>query len=396
MPTHVDLIQPTSKPLESDDIAILGFSCRFPGDIDNANEFFEFLLAGGDGIIKVPEDRWDADAYYDEDKEKKNKMYVQRGGFINDIDLFDPQFFGIAPKEAHYIDPQHRWLLELSYQALENSGIKPSALRGSNTAVYIGQFMHDYEQIQVDAMSRGLMSSHSATGPSMTLTSNRISYTFDFTGPSVTLDTACSSSLVAVDLACQAILRGDSDVALAGGVNILLRPEMTMSICKASMLSPDGLCKSFDASANGYVRSEGAGIVVLKKLSDALRDGDPVLAVIKATGVNQDGQTNGITVPNGESQQKLFSTSLKRAGMRAQDIQYLEAHGTGTPVGDPIEINSMGAMLSLRDTDQPPCIVGSVKSNIGHTEAAAGMQVLLKLFCHSTKELFRATFISIK
>lgn len=360
------------------DIAILGFSCRFPGKVANATEFFDFLLAGGDGIVRVPSDRWDADSYYDADKDKKNKMYVNRGGFIEDIDLFEPQFFGISPKEAPAIDPQHRWLLELCYQAFENSGLKPSELRGSNTAVYIGQFMHDYEQIQVDALSRGLMSSHSATGPSMTLTSNRISYIFDFIGPSVTLDTACSSSLVALDHACQAILRGDSDIALAGGVNILLRPEMTMSICKASMLSPDGLCKSFDASANGYVRSEGAAVVVLKRLSDALRDGDPVLAVIKATGVNQDGQTKGITVPNGESQQKLFHKSLGRAGLCAEDIQYLEAHGTGTPVGDPIEINAMGSALSKRYPEHPACLVGSVKSNIGHTEAVAGMAGLIK------------------
>jgi non-ribosomal peptide synthase protein (TIGR01720 family) len=360
------------------DIAILGFSCRFPGKVANATEFFDFLLAGGDGIVRVPSDRWDADSYYDADKDKKNKMYVNRGGFIEDIDLFEPQFFGISPKEAPAIDPQHRWLLELCYQAFENSGLKPSELRGSNTAVYVGQFMHDYEQIQVDALSRGLMSSHSATGPSMTLTSNRISYIFDFIGPSVTLDTACSSSLVALDHACQAILRGDSDIALAGGVNILLRPEMTMSICKASMLSPDGLCKSFDASANGYVRSEGAAVVVLKRLSDALRDGDPVLAVIKATGVNQDGQTKGITVPNGESQQKLFHKSLGRAGLCPEDIQYLEAHGTGTPVGDPIEINAMGAALSSRHPEHPACLVGSVKSNIGHTEAVAGMAGLIK------------------
>lgn len=359
-------------------IAIVGMACKFPGNVSSPKEFFEFLLKGGDGITLVPSDRWDHVAYYDADKEKKNRMYVNQGGFLSDIDLFEPQFFGISPKEAPSIDPQHRWLLELTYEALENAGLKPSALRGSNTAVYMGQFMHDYEQLQVDAMGRELISSHSATGPSMTLTANRISYTFDFTGPSVALDTACSSSLVALDMACQAIARGDSDVALAGGVNILLRPEMTMSICKASMLSADGRCKSFDASANGYVRSEGAGVVVIKRYSDAVRDGDPILAIIKGSGVNQDGQTNGITVPNGNAQKRLLQTTLARAQLVPADIQYLEAHGTGTAVGDPIEVNAMGSLLREQRSVEHPCVIGSVKSNIGHTEAAAGMAGLMK------------------
>ena len=346
----------------SEDIAIVGMACRFPGGVKSPKEFKNFLLKGGDGISLVPQDRWNNDAYFDADKDKKNRMYVNQGGFLSDIEMFEPQFFGISPKEAPSIDPQHRWLLELTYEALENAGLKPSELRGSNTAVYMGQFMHDYEQLQVDAMGRELISSHSATGPSMTLTANRISYTFDFTGPSVALDTACSSSLVALDLACQAIVRGDSHVAIAGGVNILLRPEMTMSICKASMLSPDGRCKSFDASANGYVRSEGAGVVVVKKYSDALRDGDPILALIKGTGVNQDGQTNGITVPNGKAQKRLLETTLARANMAPSDIQYLEAHGTGTAVGDPIEVNAMGSILRENRSPDTPCVIGSVKS----------------------------------
>jgi len=362
----------------SEDIAIVGMACRFPGGVKSPKEFKNFLLKGGDGISLVPQDRWNNDAYFDADKDKKNRMYVNQGGFLSDIEMFEPQFFGISPKEAPSIDPQHRWLLELTYEALENAGLKPSELRGSNTAVYMGQFMHDYEQLQVDAMGRELISSHSATGPSMTLTANRISYTFDFTGPSVALDTACSSSLVALDLACQAIVRGDSHVAIAGGVNILLRPEMTMSICKASMLSPDGRCKSFDASANGYVRSEGAGVVVVKKYSDALRDGDPILALIKGTGVNQDGQTNGITVPNGKAQKRLLETTLARANMAPSDIQYLEAHGTGTAVGDPIEVNAMGSILRENRSPDTPCVIGSVKSNIGHAEAAAGMAGLMK------------------
>ena len=360
------------------DIAIIGMSCRYPGEVNSPKEFWEFLLGSGDGIVDVPADRWDNNAYFDPDKDKPNRMYVNRGGFISAIEQFDPQFFNISPKEAPHIDPQHRWLLELTQEAFENAGIKVSELKGSDTAVYLGQFMHDYEQIQLDSMAHNMMSSHSATGPSMTLTANRISYAFDFTGPSVTLDTACSSSLVALDMACKAILSGDSQVALAGGVNILLRPELTMSICKASMLSPEGQCKSFDAAANGYVRSEGAGLILVKKLSEAQKDGDKILAVIKATGVNQDGQTIGITVPNGTSQQKLLLQSLRRANLDSAEIQYAEAHGTGTAVGDPIEVNALGGTLGARDHHAEQCVIGSVKSNIGHTEAAAGVAGLIK------------------
>ncbi|MCE0556897.1 type I polyketide synthase [Motilimonas sp. E26] len=362
----------------SNDIAIVGMSCRYPGGVNSPSQFYDFLLAGGDGIVDVPADRWDINSYYDSDKDKVNRMYVKRGGFIADIDQFDPQFFGISPIEAPHIDPQHRWLLELTHEALENAGLKAGTLKGSDTGVFIGQFMHDYEQIQLDSAAHGMIASHSATGPSMTLTANRISYCFDFVGPSVTLDTACSSSLVALDMACKSLLTGDSRVAIAGGVNILLRPELTMSICKASMLSPDGQCKSFDASANGYVRSEGAGLVVVKKLSDAIADGDNVLAVIKASGVNQDGQTSGITVPNGDAQQRLLKKSLAKAGFTGADIQYAEAHGTGTAVGDPIEVNALGQTLGQRQQGQEQCVIGSVKSNIGHTEAAAGVAGLIK------------------
>lgn len=360
------------------DIAIISLSCRYPGNIDSPQSFWQFLLNAGDGIVDVPADRWDNDAWFDSDKEKANKMYVNRGGFLQNIDKFDPQFFNITPKEAPHIDPQHRWLLELTEELFENAGIAGSKLKGSDTAVYIGQFMHDYEQIQLDSSAKNMMSTHSATGPSMTLTANRISYCYDLIGPSVTLDTACSSSLVALDMACKAIHSGDSKMAIAGGVNILLRPELTMSICKASMLSPDTKCQSFDAAANGYVRSEGAGLVLVKKLSDALADGDNVLAVIKATGVNQDGQTVGITVPNGESQKKLLQKTLQQAQISPQDIHYAEAHGTGTAVGDPIEVNALGELFGPRDPQQAKCVIGSVKSNIGHTEAAAGMAGLIK------------------
>ncbi|HET9954020.1 MAG TPA: beta-ketoacyl synthase N-terminal-like domain-containing protein, partial [Polyangiaceae bacterium] len=362
----------------SDDIAIIGMACRFPGGVMNPQQYWEFLLTGGDGIVPIPGERWDSKAYYDPDRAKKNRMYVERGGFIGGLDQFDPIFFGISPAEANQIDPQHRWLLEVTYEALENAGLSAAKLRGSDTAVYIGQFMHDYEQLQLDGSAHGMITSHSATGPSMTLTANRISYVFDFRGPSVSLDTACSSSLVALDLACKALLHGDAELAVAGGVNLLLRPELTMAICKASMLSPDGRCKSFDASANGYVRSEGAGVVLVKRLSEAVRDGNQIWAVIRASGVNQDGHTVGITVPSGAAQEALLRRSLQRAALRGHQIQYAEAHGTGTAVGDPIEVNALGAVLGEERPAEAPFILGSVKSNIGHLESAAGVAGLIK------------------
>lgn len=370
---------PQASPSPTDTaIAIVGMSCRFPGDVNSPADFHEFLVRGGDGIVPVPHDRWENEAYYDPDREKRNRMYVDRGGFLRNIDQFDPLFFGISPAEAAILDPQHRWLLELTWEALEDAGFPARQLRGSDTSVYIGQFMHDYEQLQLDSMAHEEMTAHTATGPSMTLTANRISYTFDFKGPSMTLDTACSSSLVAIDLACRSILQGDSRAAVAGGVNILLRPELTMSICRASMLSPDGRCKSFDASANGYVRSEGAGVLILKSLADAQRDGDRIHAVIRASGVNQDGQTPGITVPSGAAQSALVRKTLARAGLTGADIHYVEAHGTGTAVGDPIEVNALSAIVGQRPASVPECIIGSVKSNIGHSEAAAGVAGVIK------------------
>lgn len=250
--------------INKNDIAVIGSACRYPGGITSPQSMHDFLMSGGNGIVEIPADRWDKDAFYDADKAKSGRMYVKRGGFISGLDLFDPQFFGISPIEAPHIDPQHRWLLEVTQEAFENAGIVSEALKGSDTGVYMGQFMHDYEQVQLDSAAHSLMASHSATGSSMTLTANRISYCFDFSGPSLTLDTACSSSLVALELAYKAVLNDDCKMAIASGVNILLRPELTMSICKASMLSPDGNRKSFDTSANGYVRSEGAAVVAIR------------------------------------------------------------------------------------------------------------------------------------
>lgn len=325
----------------------------------------------------MPSIRW-SNTYYDPDKTKKGKIYTQKGGFIENMDMFDPGFFGISPRAAAFMDPQQRVLLEVTWEALEDGGVVPSKLAGRNVGVYIGLFMHDYENIHTGHSEYKLYGHHSTTGMSTTISANRISHIFDFRGPSLIVDTACSSSLVAIHLACQSLLKRESGIAVAGGVNILIKPEITMTLCEASMLSPDGYCKSFDAAADGYTRSEGAGIVVLKQLSEALKDNNRIYAVIRGSAVNQDGRGEGLTVPNEESQISVIHTALKQAHISPKDVQYVEAHGTGTPVGDPIEANSLGKVLSLGRPADKPCIIGSVKSNIGHTESAAGVAGLIK------------------
>ncbi len=368
-----------SKNLQSktDPIAIVGIGCRFPGGVNSPESFWKVLENGVDAITDIPSDRWDIDALYDADRTVNGKTYVRRGGFIDGVGDFDPEFFGISPREAAHIDPQQRLLLEVAYEALEDAGEVPEDLSGKPVGVFVGYYIHDYAHIQL--FDRNLINVHTGTGTAMSIGANRISYLFNFQGPSVALDTACSSSLVAVHLACQSILNGESDLALAGGVNTILRPEMTVAMSKASMLAPDGYCKSFDERANGYVRSEGAGIVLLKRLSAALRDGNPIHAIIRSSAVNQDGRTNGISVPSGEAQQKLLWEAYERAGITPAEIQYVEAHGTGTPTGDPIEANALGSVLSVGRPNDRPCLMGSVKTNIGHTESASGVAGLIKV-----------------
>ncbi len=358
-------------------IAIVGIGCRFPGDANNADAYWELLINGVDAISEVPESRWNLRSHYNEDKTKLGKTYTRCGGFLKDIDQFDAEFFGISPREAACMDPQQRILLETTWEAFADAGIDVDQLAGSSVGTFMGIFTHDYNNMQLDTNNRELIDSHTGVGVSTSIVANRISYTYDFTGPSLTLDTACSSSLVALHLACQSIQNGESSLAIAGGANALLKPEFTIATSKASMLSPDGRCKSFDASANGYVRSEGAGVVVLKPLSAAQRDGDSIYAVIKGTVVNQDGRSNGITVPNQESQKAALRNVLEMANVAAEDISYAEAHGTGTFVGDPIEANSIGSILGKHRSSD--LIMGSVKSNIGHLEAASGMASLIKV-----------------
>ncbi|KAF0123559.1 MAG: hypothetical protein FD152_3289 [Xanthobacteraceae bacterium] len=365
-----------SRPYQP--IAIVGIGCRFPGGVSSPLDFWTLLTGQVDGTSEVPPDRWSIDKYYDPDPKRIGKVYTKRGGFIKGISGFDPQFFGISQREVAYVDPQHRLLLETTWEAFEDAGIAPRTWSDRKVGVFVGLFTHDYENIHMRVSERPIHGPHSATGVSTTIAANRLSYAFGFTGPSMVIDTACSSSLVALHLACRSLHEKESELAIAGGVNLQLLPEMTMSLCKATMLAPDGRCKSFDARANGYARADGAAMVVLKTLERAQADGDPIYAVIMGSA-DQDGRTQGMTVPNGEAQQIVMKDALTLADVTPSQISYVEAHGTGTPVGDPIEANALGTVLRSNDPDRDPCVIGSVKSNFGHTESAAGIAGLIKV-----------------
>ena len=368
------------KARQQEPIAIVGIGCRFPGEINDPPAFWELLTRGQNAVTEVPTDRWSLSKFYDPDSGKAGKIKNSKGGFVKNIDHFDAQFFNIFPSEAHRMDPQQRLLLEVTYQALEDAGISLENFSGSHTAVFMGVFMNDYWDIQTSALQGNAISPHVPMGVSLTAIANRLSYVYNLKGPSVTLDTACSSSLVGVHLACQSIWNGESTQALAGGVNAILRPESSVMMSKGGFLSPDGACKTYDSRANGYVRSEGCGVVVLKSLSQAQADGDPIYATILGSAVNQDGHTEeGFTVPSLSSQVEMLRTAYQNAGVSPRQVAYVEAHGTGTPVGDPIETNAFGEVLGKDRTAEEKYWVGSVKTNIGHAEAAAGIAGLIKL-----------------
>lgn len=367
----------TTEPLAP--IAIVGMGCRFPAGASSPEAFWDLLRRGGDGITEVPAERWDVRRFYDSDPAKPGKTYVKRGGFLRErVEYFDPLPFGISPREAAALDPQQRLLLEVTWEALEDAGLPIESLAGSPTGVFIGAFALDMKMLQSSPLNRDLLHSHSTTGASMTLMANRLSYVFDWRGPSIAVDTACSSSLVAAHYACQSIWRGECTLAIAGGANAMLRPEYFIVMSKGHFLSPKGRCSTFDAQGDGYVRGEGAGVVILKPLADALRDRDPIYAVIRATGVNQDGQTAGISLPNGEAQERLMTSVYQRAGISPGEVQYIEAHGTGTRAGDPVEARALHRALSVQREPGRQCVVGSVKTNIGHLEAGAGIAGLIK------------------
>src|SRR5688572_4254983 len=322
-----------SERSKHEPIAIIGMSCRMPGGA-TPDAFWEVLREGKSIVREVPRDRWDIDAYYDADPDAPGKMTTRVGAFLDRIDLFDPQFFGIAPREAIHMDPQQRLLLEVSWEALENAGVAPDRLSGSKTGVFVGIAASDY----VDLMKSGdvnRIDSHIASGGAHSIASGRLSYILGLQGPAISVDTACSSSLTAVHLACQSLLTGDSTMAIAGGVNAIITPDNGIAFSKSRMVAADGLCKTFDAAADGFGRGEGCAAIVLKRLSDAIADGDRVIAVIPGSAANQDGPSSGLTAPNGPAQEAVIRTALARARLSPADVDLIEAHGTGTSLGDP-------------------------------------------------------------
>ena len=357
-------------------IAIIGLGCRFPGAND-PESFWRLLHNGVDAITEVPKERWDVDSLYDPEPATPGKMNTRWGGFLEQVDRFDPSFFGISPREAERMDPQQRLVLEVTWESLEDASIVPSKLSGTQTGVFMGIGNYDYGRLLAQDLTD--ISAYDGTGNTLCIAANRLSYWLNLQGPSVVIETACSSSLAALHFACQSLLLKETNLCLVGGVSLMLSPEPTINYSQARMMAADGRCKTFDARADGYVRGEGCGVVVLKRLSEALQDGDNIRAVIRGSAVNQDGLSNGLTAPNGPAQERVIRQALKNAGVAPAQISYVEAHGTGTSLGDPIEVESLQAVLMEGRNPAQPCWVGSVKTNIGHLEAAAGMAGLIKV-----------------
>ncbi|MFK7874841.1 MAG: SDR family NAD(P)-dependent oxidoreductase [Paracoccaceae bacterium] len=368
-----------NKPLKSKtnracSIAIVGLSGRFPGGANSPDELWDVLISGRDAVTESKGDRWDI-GWHNDDQDRSDRIYTKAFGSLDQIDKFDADFFGISPREAQQIDPQQRLLLELAWEVFEAAGMSPRGVAGENIGVYVGISSNDYAQLAAD----GGPDAYSNTGSAFSIAANRLSYVFDLHGPSFAVDTACSSSLVCLHQAAQAVQSGECDAALAGGVSILMHTRPWLGFARASMLSPDGRCKSFDESGNGYVRSEGGGLVLLKRLEDAEADGDNILGVLRATGINSDGRTMGLSMPNGEAQTALLDELYDEANIDAERVFYVEAHGTGTSVGDPIECGALGKVLGAPRADGSVCHIGSIKSNIGHLEPASGIAGLAKV-----------------
>ncbi len=359
-------------------IAIVGIGCRFPGGADTPEQYWDLLSRGVDAISEVPADRWDIDAFYDANPDAPGKMSTRFGGFLKDVDRFDAYFFGISPREAQRMDPQQRLLLEVAWEALEHAGVSADALSEAKASVFVGMSAADYFQVMHDG---GLESfdAYTASGTAHSIASGRLSYVLGTRGPSVSIDTACSSSLVAIHQAIQSLRRGESEIALAGGVNLILRPEVTVALTKSHMMAPDGRCKAFDARADGFVRGEGCGMLVLKRLADAEAAGDNIIAVIRGSAANQDGRSNGLTAPNGPSQEAVLRDALADAQVEGRAVGVVEAHGTGTSLGDPIEVNALAKVLGVQRDRSQPLVVASVKANIGHLEASAGVAGVIKM-----------------
>jgi acyl transferase domain-containing protein len=367
-----------SERAKTEPIAVIGLGCRFPR-ADDPDALWRLLRDGVDAVATVPGDRWDADAYFDPNPDAPGKMYTKSGGFLSDTAMFDPLFFGTSPREAVSLDPQQRLILEVAWEALEHAALAPNRLVGSRTGVFVGIGSSDYAHLQTRAADPTRIDAYTGSGGGLCFAAGRLSYCLGLQGPSMIVDTACSSSLVAVHLACQSLRLGESTTALAGGVHLMLTPDVSIYLSKIKALAADGRCKAFDAAADGFVRGEGCGMVVLKRLSDAVRDGDRVLALIVGSAVNQDGPSGGLTVPNGPAQQAVIRQALASAGKDSKQVTYVEAHGTGTALGDPIELAALHAVLGRDRPDAEPLIVGSIKTNMGHLEAAAGIAGLIKV-----------------
>ncbi|MBV9654254.1 MAG: hypothetical protein JOZ42_06790, partial [Acetobacteraceae bacterium] len=362
---------------DAEKLAIVGMAVRLPGGIASPGAFWEVLREGEHRISGTPRERWDSDALFDADADAPGKTYSRHAGFLNDVEQFDAAFFGITPREAESMDPQQRMLLELAWEALEDALIPPTALAGSRTGVFVGLSNSDYGRLLLE--QRDDIDAYSSFGVALSIAAGRISYALDLRGPSLVVDTACSSSLAAVHLACTSLRRAECDLAIVGGSNLVLTPEATISFSHARMLARDGQCKTFDAAADGYVRGEGCVTLVLKRLRDATESGDRVLAVIRGCAINHDGRSAGLTAPNGPAQEAVIAAALRDAGVLPADIDYVEAHGTGTALGDPIEVGALAAAYSPGRAPDRKLLVGSVKTNLGHLEAAAGLAGLAKV-----------------
>ncbi len=357
-------------------IAIVGIGCRLPGGVVDPASFWQLLVEGRQVIGEVPPDRWSLAAYFHPDRAAAGAMASRWGGFLNTLKEFDAGFWGVSPREAQRMDPQQRWLLEVAWEAIEDAGTAPSRLGGAPVGVFIGISGNDYGSLQLGDAEQ--VDAYTNSGNTASIASNRISYMLDLRGPSVSVDTACSSSLVAVAMACDSLRTGACETALAGGVNALITPPVSVGFSKASMLSPSGRCYAFDARADGYVRAEGVGVVVLKPLDRALANRDRIYAVIRGTAVNQDGHTSSMTVPSVDGQSAMLAAAYANAGVVPASVAYVEAHGTGTPLGDPIEATALGRVLGAGRAPDEACVIGSVKANIGHLESASGIAGLIK------------------
>jgi acyl transferase domain-containing protein/surfactin synthase thioesterase subunit len=364
---------------QNEPIAIIGIGCRLPGDSDTPEKFWDLLQNGKSAVKEVPPERWNIDDYYDPEPGKPGKINTKNAGFMDDIDKFDNLFFGISHREALFMDPVHRLLLEVSYEAIENAGIDTSEMSNTLTSMFVGfGEPSEYGARHILSGNASNIDQYSLTGHMFTAATGRVSYLLGLNGPSVGLGTGCSSSLVSIHMACTSLRTGESDMSLAGGVSLIINPSTFVALSSMNALSEEGICRTFDASANGYGRGEGVGILLLKRYSDAVRDKDQIWGVIRGSAINQDGASNGFTAPNGAAQEVVIRAALKNAGLKPEDIDYVEAHGTGTKIGDPIELEALNNAYARHKDKNHPLYVGSVKTNFGHTEGAAGVTGVIK------------------